>query len=87
MKIVTLSGKGQLVIPKAVRQSARLVAGAQLSVTYVDGEIRLRPLPTRATTSLDDVAGCLARPGRQRLSEQETQAAIKARLKARHAQA
>lgn len=87
MEIVTLSSKGQLVIPKAVRQSAHLAPGDVLSVSYVDGEIRLKPLPPTSSTSLDEVAGCLAKPGRKRLSEAQTQAAIKARLKARHAAA
>lgn len=87
METITLSSKGQLVIPKAVRQSAKLAPGDVLSVNYVDGEIRLKPLARTATTSLDEVAGCLAKPGRKRLSEAQTQAAIKARLKARHSAA
>ncbi len=85
METVTLSSKGQLVIPKELRRSARLQPGDQLAVSYVEGEIRLRPLPAPAATSLDAVAGCLAKPGRKRLSEEQTQAAIKARLKARNA--
>jgi AbrB family looped-hinge helix DNA binding protein len=83
METITLSSKGQLVIPKAVRQSAHLAPGDVLSVRYVDGEIRLKPLAPVAATSLDEVAGCLAKPGHQRMSEAQTQAAIKARLKAR----
>lgn len=82
METITLSSKGQLVIPKAVRQSAHLAPGDVLSVIYVDGEIRLKPLAPVAATSLDEVAGCLAKPGRKPLSEAQTQAAIKARLKA-----
>jgi AbrB family looped-hinge helix DNA binding protein len=85
METVTLSSKGQLVIPKDLRRSAKLQPGDRLAVSYVEGEIRLRPLPARATSSLDTVAGCLAKPGHKRLSEQHTQAAIKARLKTRNA--
>jgi AbrB family looped-hinge helix DNA binding protein len=85
METATLSSKGQLVIPKEVRRSAKLQAGDQFAVSYVEGEIRLRPLPAPVATSLDAVAGCLAKPGRKRLSEEQTQAAIKARLKARNA--
>ena len=85
MDTAQLSGKGQLVIPKAVRDQARVVAGAQFSVRYVDGEIRLRPLQRPQATSLDQVAGCLARPTRRPLTEAQTQAAIRTRLKARHA--
>jgi AbrB family looped-hinge helix DNA binding protein len=85
MKTVTLSSKGQLVIPKELRRSARLQAGDQFAVSYVEGEIRLRPLPAPAVSSLDAVAGCLAKPERKRLSEEQAQTAIKAKLKARNA--
>jgi AbrB family looped-hinge helix DNA binding protein len=83
METITLSSKGQLVIPKAVRQSAHLSPGDVLSVRYVDGEIRLRPVTVVTPTSLAEVAGCLAAPGRRPLGQAQTQAAIKARLKAR----
>jgi AbrB family looped-hinge helix DNA binding protein len=82
METVTLSSKGQLVIPKGVRQAARLTAGDHFSVCLVDGEIRLKPLLAPAVISLDEVAGCLAKPGRRKLSDQQTRAAINARLKA-----
>jgi AbrB family looped-hinge helix DNA binding protein len=83
METITLSSKGQLVIPKAVRQSAHLAPGDVLSVRYVDGEIRLKPVTGVVATSLAEVAGCLARPGQKPLGQAQTQAAIKARLKAR----
>ena len=83
METTTLSSKGQLVIPKAVRHSAHLSPGDVLSVRYVDGEIRLKPVTGVIPTSLAEVAGCLARPGRKPLGEAQTQAAIKARLKAK----
>jgi len=85
MDTVTLSSKGQLVIPKAVREHAQLAPGSQLSVRYVDGEIRLRLLEPAQSASLDEVAGCLARPERERLSDASTEAFIRAKLKVRHA--
>ena len=81
MDTITLSSKGQLVIPKAVRQSAHLVPGDVLSVRYVDGEIRLKPVTGVVPTSLVEVAGCLSRPGHKALSPAQTRAAIQARLK------
>ena len=39
----------------------------------------------RAETAVAQVAGCLYRPERQRLSDAETKAAISAKLKARNA--
>jgi AbrB family looped-hinge helix DNA binding protein len=83
VETVTLSSKGQLVIPKAVRQSAQLAAGDLLTVCYVDGEIRLKPVAGIMPTSLAEVAGCLAKPGRKPLGHAQTQTAIRARLKAK----
>lgn len=85
MDTVTLSSKGQLVIPKAVRDDAQVTAGSRLEVRYVDGEIRLRPLVERPASSLAQVAGYLYRPDRKLLSEADTKAAIRAKLKARNA--
>lgn len=85
MTTITLSSKGQLVIPKRVRDDAKVVAGSQLDVRYLDGEIRLRPIAHPAVSALDEVAGCLARSGRKRLGSQEARAAIKTRLKAQNA--
>lgn len=85
METVTLSSKGQLVIPKSVRNDAHIAAGSRLQVLYLDGEIRLRPLPDLTASSLNAVAGCLFDPTRKPMTEAQTQAAIRARLKARNA--
>ena len=82
METATLSSKGQLVIPRQVRALAHLVAGDEFTVNYVKGEIRLRPLNRASATAIDDVAGCLAEPGRQPVSEAKTRALILARLRA-----
>jgi len=74
----------QRVIPKAVRDSAQVSSGSLLEVRYLDGEIRLRPVVPLAATTLGEVSGCLAKPGRKHLSSAKTEAAIKARLKARN---
>ena len=84
METVTLSSKGQLVIPKAVRDDAHVVAGSKFEVLYLDGEIRLRPLPAPGVTHLDEVAGCLAKAERKRLNDATVQAVIRAKLKAKH---
>lgn len=84
MATVTLSSKGQLVIPKAMRKRAQLEAGDVFAVSLVAGEIRLKPVAPATVTTLDQVAGCLARPGRKRLTDAQAKAAIGARLKSRH---
>jgi hypothetical protein len=68
-----------------VRDDAHIATGTRLEVRYVGGEIRLRPLADCTATGLAQVAGCLYRPERQRLSDADTQAAIRAKLKARNA--
>jgi AbrB family looped-hinge helix DNA binding protein len=85
METVSLSSKGQLVIPKAVRDSAKISSGSVLEVRYEDGEIRLRPVAPAVATTLEEVSGCLAKPGRKPRDAAETRAAIKARLKTRNA--
>ena len=86
MHSVTLSSKGQLVIPKPLRDRAHLSLGDTLSVRVVAGEIRLRPL-TRvepdAQNSLESVAGCLSLKGRKKLSDAQARQAILQRLKSR----
>jgi AbrB family looped-hinge helix DNA binding protein len=43
METVTLSTKGQLVIPTSIRTALRLKAGNRLSVSIDDGDIVLKP--------------------------------------------
>ena len=85
MTTVTLSSKGQLVIPKQVRTLANISAGDALQVRYLGGEIRLRPVAQTGITTLDAVAGCLANAPRKRLADADVRTAIKARLKAEDA--
>lgn len=85
METVTLSSKGQCIIPKSIRHDAQLSTGSELEVSWIDGEIRLRPLAKQETAQLSQVSGCLYKPERKRLSDADTQAAIKQQLKKRHA--
>ena len=50
-----------------------------------DARPRLCPLPSTPAVALEAVAGSLARPGRNRLSDVQAKALIKARLKAQNA--
>ncbi len=83
MNTATLSVKGQIVIPKHLRQSAQLAFGDELSIVYQNGEIRLRPLATKKHSALDQVAGCLARPKQTLVSDADMETQIKAKIKAR----
>ena len=69
MTIVTLSSKGQLVIPNAIRQAAGMAPGDTLHIEFVDNKIRVRVAAVVEAEGLEAVAGCLARPERHRLTE------------------
>jgi AbrB family looped-hinge helix DNA binding protein len=47
----TIDGAGRVVIPKAVRDEARLEAGAEIDVEFRDGRIEIAPaaVPMRLT--------------------------------------
>ncbi|MDR3221784.1 MAG: AbrB/MazE/SpoVT family DNA-binding domain-containing protein [Candidatus Accumulibacter sp.] len=53
METVTLSTKGQLVIPASVRGALRLKAGKRLSVSIENGNIVLKPEDARAWVPLN----------------------------------
>lgn len=67
MEKTRVSSKGQVVIPKSVRDELGLLPGAVLAAEAQDGAVVLRPvknvkrLPTQ--DELARVAGCLYRPG------------------------
>lgn len=77
MQVVTLSGKGQLVIPKSLRERLGLKAGSRLSATLRGGELRLNPVaaPAEVKPALAR-AGLLHKPGRKKLSSAEEQRRI-----------
>ncbi|MGD9787043.1 MAG: AbrB/MazE/SpoVT family DNA-binding domain-containing protein [Sulfuricellaceae bacterium] len=81
METVKLSTKGQIVIPKNIRESHHLSAGTEFSIVFMGDEIRLKPLPVFAETHAEDGMGLLAREGRKQLSEEATDLAIGDMLK------
>lgn len=84
METATLSSKGQLVIPKSVRRSAQILAGQTFSVRWIEGEIRLARVIEPHTVQLSDVAGCLAKPGKRRMTDTQLRQAMLARIKAQN---
>jgi AbrB family looped-hinge helix DNA binding protein len=54
----TVSSKGQVVLPKPLRDRRHWVAGTQLIATDHPDGILLRIAPTMRTTTLADVIGC-----------------------------
>src|SRR5437763_174093 len=80
----TVSTKGQVILPKTIRQRRNWTAGTRLVVEDTPDGVLLKPAPVFAPTLPEDVAGMLAYPGPPRTVE-EMDAAITAEIKRRHA--
>ncbi len=80
METIKVSSKGQIVIPKRLREAQGIRSGDRFTVSSVGDELRLRPLPAIAPTTVREVAGMLHRPGMERVSDEETEARIIRRL-------
>jgi len=86
---VKLSTKGQMILPKALRDRHGWTAGTELDVVDGPGGVTLRPVipvPVFPRTKLEDVAGMLAKfyTGPPKTIE-EMDAAITEEVRARHA--
>jgi antitoxin PrlF len=78
MALTTLTNKGQVTIPKAVRDSLGLHAGDKLEfVVTQNGEALFRPVTKR----VDDVFGRLYRAGRKSVSIEKMDAVIRQKMK------
>ena len=79
MALATLTSKGQITIPKVVRDSLQLQAGDQVEFLLSGSkEARLRPI----TKKVDEVFGRLCRPGRKAVSVAQMDAGLKRKLRA-----
>ena len=77
-----LSSKGQLVLPKAIRDADDWAEGTEFIVERVPEGVLLRPLRPLPVTRLEDVIGCAGYRGRAR-SVAEMERAIAEGVKAR----
>lgn len=78
MTIATITSKGQVTIPKEIRDSLLLHNGDKLDFSITDrGEVILRPLTRRVA----DVFGRLHKPGQAARSTDDMNAAIQARMR------
>ena len=80
----TVSAKGQVVLPKIIRQARHWDAGTRLAVEDTDKGVLLKQVPTFAASRPADVFGCLAHPGASRTLA-EMDAGIMAEARRRHA--
>ena len=82
METTRLSSKGQIILPKAVREMHSWAPGTDFSIEDTADGVLLRPLKTTQPTRLDDVVGCLPVQGPGRTIE-EMDAAIGHEVRAR----
>ena len=78
MVTATLTSKGQLTVPKAVRDSLHLHTGDRIAfIVHGDSEVVLKPV----TKSVDEVFGRLHSAGQPRRSVEEMKAAVAKRMR------
>ncbi len=83
--ITTVSTKGQVILPKVIRDQLHWDAGTRLVVEHTGDGVLLKPVTTVfAPTRPEDVFGCLSVEGGLRSVEQ-MDAGIAAEAKRRHA--
>jgi AbrB family looped-hinge helix DNA binding protein len=80
----TVSTKGQVILPKAVRERRKWGPGTRLEVVDTPEGVLLKPAPLFARTRPEDVFGSLAYKGPPKTIE-EMNAGIEAEVRRRHA--
>jgi AbrB family looped-hinge helix DNA binding protein len=76
MSTTRLSSKGQIILPKSVRDARHWTSGTAFSVELVEDGVLLRPMKKTATTRLEDVAGSLRVNGPARSVREMDQAIL-----------
>lgn len=70
MTTTTLSTKGQIIIPKEIRERHGWGPGLSLEVVEQGDSILLRPVRALPRTTVDDLLGCLPYHGRPKTLEE-----------------
>ena len=84
MERTVVSTKGQIVLPKVIRESLDWKSGTELTVEKIKDGVLLRPVSRLPATKLEDVVGFLRWRGKPKTIAQMN-AAIKKEVKRRHA--
>ena len=80
MTLATLTTKGQVTIPKKIRESLKLHTGDKIEITLTGKrEAVIRPISKK----VDDIFCMLHKPGRKPVSLEEIDNAIKNRMKSK----
>lgn len=83
MERTRLSTKGQIILPKGIRDSRAWGPGTEFTVEDAADGVLLRPVTRLKNTDLSEVAGCLRVKGRPKTIAQMN-AAIAKEVKRRH---
>lgn len=83
METTRLSTKGQIILPKGIRESRSWGPGTEFVVEETAEGVLLRPAARFAPSELDDVVGCL-RSKRKASTPAQMRAAVGQAVKARH---
>ena len=81
METVKLSSKGQIVIPKEIREAHQLIPGTQFYIFFVGEEIRLVPTPVYPRIRVEQGLGILHKKSRKPMAESEVSRKIGGMLK------
>jgi len=84
METTRLSSKGQIILPKSVRESHHWVPGTEFVVVDTPDGILLRPAKSFPPSRLEEVVGCTGYKGPTK-TLQDMEDAIERGVKARHA--
>ncbi len=77
MALATITSKGQVTIPKKIREALKLRPGDKIEIVITkEGEAIIRPISKK----VDDVFGRLHQPSRKTLTVEEMNEAIRKRL-------
>jgi AbrB family looped-hinge helix DNA binding protein len=80
-----LSTKGQIVVPKEIRERHNWAPGDELVIEETAEGVLLKRAPRAPATRIEDVYGMLHRPGMRTVSIKEMDEAIVAEVRRRHA--
>ena len=83
MERTRLSTKGQIILPKGIRDSRAWGPGTEFTIEETDDGVLLRAAGRIEPTELDEVAGCLRYRGRPKTLAQ-MRAAVAREVKRRH---
>lgn len=85
METTRLSTKGQIVLPKSIRESRAWTAGTEFTVEETADGLLIKPVQVLPAVTLEQVAGCLKTGRKKPVTLAEMDAAITARIHKRHA--